>query len=71
MRQFIDAKKNKTLVRMVNYLVEENFPNEHLEALFKIIRWFNWSEDSERDVFEFSKKLHKRHNIKGYLNGKI
>ena len=59
MKKFGDAKKDKILERITLYLIDENFPVEHLRALFKITTWFNWSENSERDVFEFSEQLHK------------
>jgi hypothetical protein len=57
MKNFDNPQKAKLVEWIVNYLVEENFPYEHLEAISEIIGLFNYCKESEKEVFEFSKKL--------------
>ncbi len=55
--QLTNPKKAKLIEWMVNYLVEEDFPFEHLHSLSKIIGLFNDREESEKEIFEFAKKI--------------
>ena len=57
MKEFKDKEKNEYLEWIVNYIVEENFPKEHLIAIRHIVGLFNDCKESEREIFDFSKKL--------------
>jgi len=59
---FQDPEKQKRLEWIVNYLVEENFLPEHLDAIIKIIGLFNDCEESETEIFEFVDKLETKYS---------
>jgi len=59
---FQDPKKQKRLKWIVNYLVEEDFPYEHLDAIIKIVGLFNDCEESETEIFEFVSELYKKYS---------
>lgn len=56
-----ETTKQKLLDWIKNYLVEEDFPAEYLNALTKIIVLFNDCKESEREIFEFAEKLYKKY----------
>ena len=43
---------------IVSYLTDAQFPPQHLEALWKIVRLFNDSDDSESQVFAFAAQFY-------------
>lgn len=54
--------KQKILDEIVDYIIGEDFPIEHLRALKRIVTLFNWSSESELEIFEFAKKIHERYS---------
>lgn len=59
-------KSSKELLLLgviTNYLAMEAFPVKHLEAIRKIISTFNWSEESEKEVFEFAEKINAKYRF--------
>ena len=61
LKNFQDPEKQEKLEWIVNYLVEENFPPEHLNAISKIVGLFNDCEDSETEIFKFVDRLYKKY----------
>lgn len=59
-KKFKSEKKNKILNRITYYLIEEDFPCEHLEAILKMITAFNWDIKTETEIFKFINKLDKK-----------
>jgi hypothetical protein len=51
--------KSVLVGRIAEYLIGEDFPIAHLEAILIIITRFNWSDKTEASVFEFAKTLEK------------
>ena len=49
---------------IVAYIIEENFGQKHLDALSKIVSALNYSEESEREVLEFTDGLYKKYGGK-------
>jgi len=45
-------------------LAVEDFSNNHLRALKKIILKFNWPEASEEEIFEFAEMIEKKYDEK-------
>lgn len=60
-KKFTDQDKQKHLDWMINYLVEEDFSEQHLAALDHIVGLFNECEESEKEVFDFAYNLHKKY----------
>ena len=60
-KQFEDQEKQKVLMWIENYLLEEDFPLEHLDALSKIVALFNDCEESESDIFDFVINLFQKY----------
>lgn len=54
-------KSDALLNRINEYIREEGFPSNHLQALHDIIVLFNWSDESEKEIFEFSNYLKKKY----------
>ncbi len=48
---------SKLIVKMVIYLIDENFPVRHLQVLAKIIGLFNDCAEAEQEIFDFAQKL--------------
>ena len=57
MHNFPDTNRQKVLEWMTKYLVDENFPMEHLDAIAKIVSHFNEDEQTESNIFGFANKL--------------
>lgn len=55
-------KKEALLVRIPEYLKEEDFPAEILQAIYDLIVHFNWSDESEKEIFEFAKHIKEKYN---------
>ncbi len=50
----------RELIGWINeYIISEQFPLEHLEALKHIICMFNDSEESEKKIFKFADEIMK------------
>jgi len=60
-KKFQDQRRQRKLIWIINYLVEEDFPSEHLDAISHIIGLFNEDKESERRIFEFANKLYKKY----------
>jgi len=56
-----DASKihSHILDKIISYLIDEDFPKEHLSALLRIVTMFNYSEESEAVIFKFAEELKK------------
>lgn len=61
MQTFKNQEKAKRLEWIVSYLVEEDFPLEHLDAIIHIIGLFNDCKESEAEIFEFEKELYAKY----------
>lgn len=59
--QLNDPEKQKHLDWINRYLVEENFPAEHLIAISHIVGLFNDSTEAEAEIFNFSKRLYAKY----------
>ena len=57
----ITKDKNPEIFWIVKYLISEDFPKKHLDALCKIVGLFNDCEESEKEIFEFVGKLYKKY----------
>lgn len=57
MKNFKNKPKAEMLSHIVYYLVEEDFPYPHLEAIYGLVTLFNWSDKSEREIFDFVEDL--------------
>lgn len=51
----------ETLFAIIEYMSEERFPLKHVQAIQTITHLFNWSEESEREIFEFVEHLKKKY----------
>jgi len=58
--QDIENKKTDILKSIIDYIKGEDFPPEHLTAIKKIVTVFNWSEESEKKIFDFAEYISKR-----------
>lgn len=63
--------KEELIEEISDYLKDEDFPTEHLRAILKIINYFNWSGESEKLIFDFSKQLNSKLFEDGELNFSI
>lgn len=61
LQNFKDQAKANKLKWIVDYLVEENFSLEHLDAIMHIVGLFNDCKESEIEIFEFEKKLYQKY----------
>lgn len=52
--------KEELIQELSDYLKEEDFPPEHLRAVMKIANYFNWSDESEKAIFEFAQSLKEK-----------
>lgn len=57
----IRAAKQRMLGEIFSYIAIEDFPFEHLRALKKIVLKFNWSEESEKEIFDFSDMIEEKY----------
>lgn len=55
--------KEELIQEISEYLKEEDFPKEHLRAILKIINYFNWSDESEKLIFDFSSSLREKFSV--------
>ena len=60
-KSFKDPEKQKLLMWIENYVIEEDFPWEYLDALHKIVGLFNDCTESEDEIFEFAKNLFQKY----------
>lgn len=51
------------IMRMVEYIKDEGFPESYQKALLRITNYFNWSKESEKDIFDFVEKLNKKYGV--------
>lgn len=59
---FKTIKRSEYLLeRIYDYIQTEDFPAEHLQALHDIVVHFNWSDESEKEIFEFSKHIKEKY----------
>ena len=58
------VKKAVTPQSIANYLTDEGFPQEHLNALQTIVSKFNESEQSEKEIFAFALHLKNKYGVK-------
>ena len=56
-----DANITTTLDWIVNYLVEERFPQRHLEAIARLVGLFNNDRQTEHAIFEFINTLNQKY----------
>ncbi len=54
---FSDTKRQKVLEKIQEYLVEDDFPIEHLRALRVIVQNFNECRELEEMIFDFAHNL--------------
>lgn len=55
--RFPDANRQIVLEWMNKYLVDEDFSTKHLDAIAKIISFFNENEQTESSIFGFADRL--------------
>lgn len=61
MQNFKNQEKAKRLEWIVDYLVEENFSLQHLDAIVHIVGLFNDCKESEAEIFKFAKELYEKY----------
>jgi hypothetical protein len=49
------------LGKIVTYLVDENFPIAHLNAITEIVIRFNYSAQAQEEIFAFADELCKKY----------
>jgi hypothetical protein len=59
----IENKKDEILNSIIEYIKSEDFPPEHLIAIKKIVTVFNWSDESEKKIFDFAEYIGKRFSV--------
>jgi len=57
----VERSVSPQLAWMINYIEEERFPKECLEALCIIVGLFNECKESEKEIFDFAYHLRKRY----------
>ena len=65
MKNFKNKNKAKALKDIVSYLVEEDFPTRHLKSMQTLVSLFNWSAESEAEIFNFIEYIHKKYHKNG------
>ena len=62
MRQ-VDAvvRRQQLIGWIVEYITDEQFPTEHIEAIKIIVCTFNLNQSSEAEIFEFAEIMKKKY----------
>ena len=53
-------KKQEILERIYTYIKAEDFPLKHREAILSIVQYFNYSDESQENVFNFVKMIKRK-----------
>lgn len=54
-------ERDRRLIWIIRYVIEENFSIKHLDAIASIVGLFNDCKESEREIFEFANRIHEKY----------
>jgi hypothetical protein len=59
----VDAvvRRQQLIGWIIEYIIDERFPIQHIEALKTIICTFNLNQSSEAEIFEFAEIIRKKY----------
>ena len=55
----LKTETDAEIERIATYLVEESFPLRHVKAIMTIVSAFNWSKESEGEIFAFADRMRR------------